>query len=325
MDQVLVTGAGGFIGSHLVELLVSSGFKVRAFAHYNGNNNLNNLNYLPSDVLKEVEIVLADITDPFAVSTAVKDCRYVFHLAALIGIPYSYLAPASYVSTNVTGTLNVVEACRVHGCEKMLHTSTSETYGSAQYVPIDEAHPLVGQSPYSASKIGADKIAESYWLSFKTPVTVVRPFNTYGPRQSTRAIIPTIISQYLTQDKLTLGSLDPVRDLTFATDTAAGFLAAARSGSVTGTTVNLGYGSGVTIGDLVTMIGEIMGKEFAVETEAQRVRPENSEVRELISDNSKAKELMDWSPEVSLKSGLAQTIDFVRDNIETLNTNSYSV
>ncbi len=324
-DTVLVTGAGGFIGSHLVELLVNEGYKVRAYIHYNANDNWFNLNYLSEEKLSAVEVISGDIADAFSVRNAVEGCKYVFHLAALIGIPYSYRAPGSYVSTNINGTLNVVEACRSCGVDRLLHTSTSETYGSAQYVPIDEKHPLVGQSPYSASKIGADKIAESYWLSFETPVTVVRPFNTFGPRQSGRAIIPTIISQALANGSLKLGSLDPVRDLTFVTDTARGFLAAARSEKVIGQTVNLGVGKGVTIGDLVDLIAGLLGQELPVEVEGQRIRPANSEVRELISNNAKARELMAWEPEVKLREVLSQTIDFIRDNLDKFKTDTYGV
>lgn len=323
--RALVTGAGGFIGSHLVELLVNEGYSVRAFVHYNSNNNWYNLERAPKQVLDNVEVISGDIADPFSVDNAVKGCDVVFHLAALIGIPYSYIAPASYVSTNITGTLNVLEACRKYDVARVLHTSTSETYGTAQYVPIDEQHPLVGQSPYSATKISADKLAQSYWLSFKTPVTVVRPFNTFGPRQSMRAIIPTIIVQALTKGSLKLGSLDPVRDLTFVTDTARGFMAAERSDKVLGEVVNLGVGKGVTIGELVTIIGELLGKELPVETEQQRVRPTNSEVMKLISNNSKAQELMNWSPEVSLREGLQATIDFISDHLEGFKSDLYVV
>jgi NAD dependent epimerase/dehydratase len=227
--RVLVTGAAGFIGSHLVELLVREGFCVRAFVHYNSGGHRFNLEKVPPEILSAVEIVAGDITDAFAVDKAVSGRDLVFHLAALIGIPYSYTAPAAYVATNISGTLNVLEACRRHGVERIVHTSTSETYGSAQYVPIDERHPLVAQSPYSASKIAADKLAESFWHSFETPVTIVRPFNTYGPRQSMRAVIPTIVAQLLAGEELKIGSLEPVRDFTYVEDTARGFLAAARS------------------------------------------------------------------------------------------------
>ena len=324
-NKVLVTGASGFIGSHLVELLVESGFEVRAFVHYNGAGNIYNLNYSPEQVRNNIEIVFGDIADPFSVNAAVEGCKYVFHLAALIGIPYSYVAPGSYVSTNVNGTLNVLEACRRHNVERLLHTSTSETYGSAQYVPIDEKHPLVGQSPYSASKIAADKLAESYWLSFELPVTTVRPFNTFGPRQSNRAVIPTIISQALAGGDVKLGSLTPIRDLTFVTDTANGFLAAARSDKVVGETVNLGVGSGDTIGELVNIVSALLERELNVITDDTRIRPDNSEVLELISDNRKAADMMSWRPEVSLKQGLSRTIEFIEQYLDTFDTRSYRV
>lgn len=324
-QQVLVTGAGGFIGSHLVELLVRENYRVRAFVHYNSSNNWYNLEWLPKEILDEVEVVAGDIVDPYSVDAAVKGCSAVFHLAALIGIPYSYVAPASYVSVNVTGTLNVLEASRRHGVERVLHTSTSETYGTAQYVPIDEQHPLVGQSPYSATKIAADKLALSYYLSFDTPVTVVRPFNTFGPRQSMRAIIPTIIAQALTRDRLKLGSLDPVRDFTFVTDTARGFLAASLSDRVIGETVNLGVGEACSVRELVDMVGKLLGRELQVETDDRRVRPDNSEVLRLISNNTKARELMGWQPQVGLESGLEQTIQFIRQNLEAFKSDLYVV
>lgn len=323
--KVLVTGAGGFIGSHLVEELVKDGYDVRAFVHYNSNSNWHNLDKIPIDILNSIEVVSGDVADPFSVNNAVKGCDSVFHLAALIGIPYSYVAPASYVSTNVNGTLNVLEACRKHNVERVLHTSTSETYGSAQYVPIDEKHPLVGQSPYSASKIGADKLAESYYLSFETPVTIVRPFNTFGPRQSMRAIIPTIIVQALTKNRLTLGSLDPVRDLTFVMDTARGFIAASKSDKTIGELINLGVGKGVTIGKLVEIIGQLLGVDLPIETDQKRVRPAGSEVMELISNNSKALELMNWQPEVTLIDGLQATIDYIEQNLSQFKAGIYAV
>lgn len=310
--SVLVTGAAGFIGSHLVELLVRQGYRVRAFTHYNSQGTWRHFEQMDRAIRQEFEIVAADIADPFAVRAAVAGCDMVFHLAALIGIPYSYVAPASYVQTNVIGTLNVLEACRAHEVKRMLHTSTSETYGTAQYVPIDEKHPMVGQSPYSATKIGADKLAESYWLSFETPVTVVRPFNTYGPRQSQRAIIPTIMTQALASNKLTLGNLDPVRDLTFVTDTARGFLAAACSEKCLGQTVNLGVGEGPSVRELVEKIGVLVGKELLVEQDEARVRPKGSEVERLISDNRKMRGLSDWAPKVDLDSGLEATLEHIR-------------
>ena len=310
--RVLVTGAAGFIGSHLCELLVREGFSVRAYVHYNSYGRWPNLEQISADTRKDIEIVAGDVADSGSISKAIEGCEWVFHLAALIGIPYSYLAPASYVQTNVIGTLNVLDACRTHDVQRLLHTSTSETYGSAQYVPIDEKHPLVGQSPYSATKIGADKLAESYWLSFGTPVTTVRPFNTYGPRQSQRAIIPTIIAQAMKAQTVKLGNLDPVRDLTFVTDTARGFLAAARSDRAKGETVNLGVGSGVSIRELVERIGKLVGRKLEVEQENARMRREGSEVVRLVSNNEKARSLMAWKPEVDLDDGLAATLDHIR-------------
>ena len=323
--KALVTGAAGFIGSHLTELLVSEGYDVKAFVHYNSNSNRYNLEYLPKEMMDAIEVIPGEIADPFSVDKAVEGCDVVFHLAALIGIPYSYVAPGSYVATNVSGTLNVLEACRKHGVERMLNTSTSETYGTAQYVPIDEKHPMVGQSPYSATKIAADKLAESFWLSFRTPVTTVRPFNTYGPRQSMRAIIPTITAQALSGDTLKLGSLDPVRDLTFVTDTARGFLAASRSDKVIGEVVNLGVGDGPSIGQLVERIGALLGKELKVEQDPARVRPANSEVMRLISNNEKARALMDWEPQVSLDDGLKEVIQFVEANLSQYKVNIYNI
>lgn len=323
--KCLITGAGGFIGSHLVELAVREGYSVRAFVHYNANNNWYNLERLPGEILSEVDVVMGDIADPFSVNAAVTDCEVVFHLAALIGIPYSYIAPASYVQTNVTGTLNVLEAARRNDVQRLLHTSTSETYGSAQYVPIDEAHPLVGQSPYSATKIAADKLAESFWLSFETPVTIVRPFNTFGPRQSMRAVIPTIITQALAGDSLRLGSLDPVRDLTYVEDTAAGFIAAARSERAIGELMNLGVGTGASIGELVDIVADLLGKSLTVETDAQRVRPKDSEVQRLISNNGKARELTGWQPQFELREGLERTIAFIRDHQAEFKVDRYVV
>ena len=323
--RVLVTGAAGFIGSHLVEQLVYEGYDVRAFVHYNSNSNWNNLEKLPRDVLDSIEVIAGDVADSFFVDRAVSDCDIVFHLAALIGIPYSYVAPSAYVSTNINGTLNILEACRKHEVHRVLHTSTSETYGTAQYVPINESHPLVGQSPYSATKISADKLAESFWLSFKTPVTVVRPFNTYGPRQSMRAIIPTIIVQALSGGELKLGSLDPVRDLTFVTDTARGFVAAAKSDKVVGEVVNLGVGNGVSIRDLVDQIGDLLGKSLVVRQDAARVRPADSEVMRLISDNSKARSLMEWEPEVDLTSGLEAVIRYIEQHLSEFKSDRYAI
>lgn len=316
LKRVLVTGAAGFIGSHLTEMLVRKGFQVRAFVHYNSAGRWPNFDHLPADVLQDLEIVPGDIGDSRSVAQAVAGSEWVFHLAALIGIPYSYVAPASYVQANITGTLNVLDACRDHSVARLIHTSTSETYGSAQYIPIDEKHPVVAQSPYSATKAGADKLAESYWLSFGTPVTIVRPFNTYGPRQSQRAVIPTIITQALAGKPLKLGNLDPVRDLTYVTDTAAGFIAAARCEKVLGELVNLGVGKGYSVRELVERVGRLLDRTLEVEQDVERVRPAGSEVQRLLSDNTKALSLMDWKPQVDLQTGLAATLEHVRNNPE---------
>jgi NAD dependent epimerase/dehydratase len=323
--RTLVTGAGGFIGSHLTELLVGRGADVRAFVHYNARNDWGNLELVPADVRAEVEVVMGDIGDPFGVARAVTGRDQVFHLAALIGIPYSYIAPQSYLETNITGTLNVLEAVRANPDTRLVHTSTSETYGTARYTPIDEAHPLQGQSPYSASKIGADKMVESYVRSFGIPATTLRPFNTYGPRQSLRAIIPTIAAQALTGDVVRLGSLAPVRDFTFVTDTARAFLAVAESEATIGGTFNAGNGKGIAIGDLAELILEILDSSARLETDETRIRPEASEVFTLLADTAAIAEATGWRPEVSLRDGLAQTIAFLRDRLARLKPGLYAV
>jgi NAD dependent epimerase/dehydratase len=324
--RVLVTGAGGFIGSHLVEALLEKGASVRAFVKYNGRSDWGMLSDIPLESQKKIEVVMGNICDPFFVRKAVAGCDYVFHLAALIGIPYSYVSPMDYVQTNVVGTLNVLEACRSEGVAKMVHTSTSETYGTAQYVPIDEKHPMQGQSPYSASKIGADKMAESYFKSFELPVVTVRPFNTFGPRQSARAFIPTVISQALTQDHINMGSLEPVRDMTFVKDTAEGFIIVGLCDKVVGQTVNLGVGKGDTIGEMVKTILKIVGKEnMTIKQDPSRIRPSKSEVMRLISDNSIARNTCGWSPKYSLEAGLKETVEWLKKNTGRYRADVYNV
>ncbi|MBN2442798.1 MAG: GDP-mannose 4,6-dehydratase [Spirochaetales bacterium] len=323
--KVLITGSSGFIGSHLTEALVRTGAKVRAFVHYNSRNSYGNLELLDREIFKSLEIITGDIIDPFFVEKAVSGCQVVFHLAALIAIPYSYIAPHCYVSTNISGTVNVMEACRKHGVERVVQTSTSETYGTALYTPINEEHPLQGQSPYSASKIGSDKIAESYYLSFNVPVSTIRPFNTYGPRQSARAVIPTIISQALIKDNIKLGSLDPVRDFTYAKDTARGFIAIAQSEETIGKVTNIGTGKAVTIGDLAHTIIKIIGGNKRIISDEQRIRPKNSEVMKLLCDNTKAKERTGWEPAYSIEEGLKETIDFVRAHPDFYKPDIYNV
>lgn len=321
--RVLVTGAGGFIGSHLAERLVKAGAQVRAMVHYNA---LGTWGWLDrSDLAKEMEIYAGDITDVGSVSRALKNTEIVFHLAALIAIPYSYLAPTSYVRTNMEGTLNILNATRDQGIGRVVHTSTSEVYGTAQSVPIKEKHPLQGQSPYSASKIAADKMAEAFYCSFDLPVVTVRPFNTFGPRQSARAVIPTIITQLLAGAELKLGNLHPTRDLNFVDNTVEGFLAAALAPKAIGQTINLGSGREISIGELAQLIGKLTGVPVEITQEQQRQRPETSEVERLLADNSLAKELLDWEPRVGLEQGLQNTIDWLKDNLNQYRTGEYAV
>jgi dTDP-glucose 4,6-dehydratase len=315
-ERVLVTGADGFIGSHLVDRLVREGFTVRAFVQYNARNTWGWIEDLPPDIGEAIEVFAADLRDPFVVRKATTGCRRVFHLGALIAIPYSYVAPREYVDTNVHGTLNVMQAALDEGVDRVIHTSTSEVYGTARYVPIDENHPLQGQSPYSASKIGADKIAESYHLSFGLPVTTIRPFNTYGPRQSARAVIPTIITQVLAdRPEIKLGALHPVRDLTHVADTVDGFVRAAASAASVGEVINLGQGSAVSVADLAERILDLMHASKPIVADPQRVRPERSEVLRLICDNRKAAALIGWAPARSLDQGLEDTIGWFRDHL----------
>jgi len=324
--RVLVTGAGGFIGSHLVEELVKTGFHVRAMVHYNALNHWGWLDTLPREVIDDVEVFPADIRDPFVVRKSVRGCDKVFHLAALIPIPYSYVAPASYIETNVLGTLNVLEACRDEEIDRLILTSTSETYGTAQYTPIDEKHPLAAQSPYAASKIGADKLAESYYLSFSLPVSIIRPFNTFGPRQSARAVIPTVISQVTNGAKtLLLGALSPVRDWTYVKDTVQGFIALAASGNSMGQVTNIGRGEGVSVGDMAALILDLCRSNALIELDPERLRPEKSEVLELICDNRKAFQNLGWRPKYSLKKGLEETIEWVRRNADRYKSAMYNL
>jgi NAD dependent epimerase/dehydratase len=312
--RVLVTGAGGFIASHLCERLVAEGAAVRALVHYRFDHSIGNLRHASPAQRDAIEIVHGSVEDPFQVDRCVAGCDTVFHLAALIAIPYSYQAPASYIATNVHGTLNVLEACRRHGVRRLIHTSTSEVYGTALYTPIDERHPLQAQSPYSASKIAADKLVESYHLSFGLPAVTIRPFNTYGPRQSSRAVIPTIVHQALHADEIRLGALDPVRDLTHVSDTAAGFLAGAQTPGIEGMTINLGTGSAVSVGELAAEIQRVIGVDKSIVADPARLRPKASEVMRLLSDNRLARERMGWGPRLTLAEGLASTVAFFRNN-----------
>lgn len=324
--RVLVTGAGGFIGSHLVEELARAGASVRALVRYNARSDIGMLAAVAPAVRSELEIVHGDIADPFYVHGIVEGMDTVFHLAALIAIPYSYAAPGSYVSVNVIGTLNVLQAVQDLGVRRMVHTSTSETYGTARYVPIDEQHPLQPQSPYSASKIGADCMAESFYRSFGTPVATIRPFNTYGPRQSARAVVPTIATQVLAgRDEIKLGCLRPVRDLTFVSDTARGFLAVAGPDDCVGQVTNIGNGKGITVGELAVLIAEIAGRpDVRIVTDTDRIRPEDSEVFELVADATMAKKRCGWEPRVSLRDGLARVVEYVGNNLKLFDVDRYT-
>jgi NAD dependent epimerase/dehydratase len=322
---VLVTGAGGFIGSHLVDELLRREADVTAFVHYNARNDWGMLEGRYKDSTPHLKVIAGDVTDALFVKKAVSGKEVVFHLAALIGIPYSYVAPESYVNTNIKGTLNLMQASLDEQVSRIVHTSTSETYGTAQYTPIDEKHPLQGQSPYSASKIGADKIAESFYCSFGLPVTTIRPFNTFGPRQSTRAVIPTIITQALTGNKVRLGSLAPVRDLTYVADTVSGFIKFAESKKTIGRTVNTGSGRGVTIGELADIIINNVNPKAKVVCEQKRVRPGKSEVMQLLCDNRLARELADWKPAYTLEDGLDLTIGWMKEHLASYKTGVYTV
>jgi NAD dependent epimerase/dehydratase len=330
--MILVTGSDGFIGSHLVEALVQQGREVRAFVMYNSFNSWGWLDSVPQSVKDKIDVFTGDIRDGVAVRNAMTGCDRVLHLAALIGIPYSYYAPQSYVETNITGTLNVVQAARDLGVQKVVHTSTSEVYGSAQFVPITEDHPLVGQSPYSATKIGADQVAMSYFLSFETPVSIIRPFNTYGPRQSARAVIPAIISQISSGvTTLKLGALEPTRDFNFVADTVRGFIAACDADAAVGETINIGSGFEVSVGDTVKLIADVMNASIEVELDSARIRPPASEVDRLWAGNDKARELLGWSPEYAgldgFRKGLEITADWFSEplNISRYRNGAYAV
>jgi len=323
--RVLVTGASGFVGSHLTEALIRLGAHVRVFIRYTSRSSLGLLSDLPAAELDTLEIVRGDVRDYTAVREACRDVSHVFHLAALISIPYSYLHPEEVVATNVTGTLNVLQAARETGAQRIIHTSTSEVYGTAQSVPIAETHPLHAQSPYAASKIAADKLAESFGCAYNLPVVTIRPFNTYGPRQSARAIIPTIITQALTRNRVLVGSLEPRRDLTFVSDTVDAFLRAGLAEGVIGETMNLGGNEEISIGDLAELIIRLVGRPVQIVRDAQRLRPERSEVMRLWSDNRRAQQLLGWHPKVGLESGLQQTIDWIAAHLDRYQVGRYEV
>jgi len=322
-QHVLVTGAGGFIGSHLVERLVAEGAHVRAFVHYNSRGDSGLLRLLPPKVFSQLEVIAGDLRDPQAVNLAVEGCQAVFHLGALISIPYSYIHPLEVAETNFMGTLNVLTSCRDFRVQRLIHTSTSEVYGSARQIPVSEQHPLQGQSPYSASKIGADKMVESFYCTYELPVVTVRPFNTYGPRQSARAVIPTIITQALTRSTIHLGSLDTTRDFTFVDDTIAGFIQAARTAGVEGAVFNLGVGQEVRIRDLADMVIRKIGRPVRIVVTPERLRPEKSEVLRLLSDNRLSREHLGWQPRVTLDQGLDRTIDWISKNLDRYQPDQY--
>ncbi len=324
--KILVTGSEGFIGSHLTGKLVELGAEVTALVQYNSFNSWGWLDTLVSDIKNEIKVYTGDIREYDNIKKAVNTQEIVFHLAALIAIPYSYQSPAAYVRTNVEGTLNVMQACLDYGVKKVVHTSTSEVYGSAKYVPIDENHPLQGQSPYSASKIGADKIVESFIRSFNLPAATIRPFNTYGPRQSARAVIPAVISQVLSDaDSIRLGALSPTRDFTYVKDTVNGFIRIAEVDESVGETVNIGSNNEISIGDLVKRILLLTGKQASIECDDERLRPRNSEVDRLWCNNTKAVSLLGWKPSYTLDEGLKETIEWIKDNRKYYKTDIYNV
>lgn len=323
--KVLITGAGGFIGSHLTETLVKNGAKVRVFIRYNSRDGRGNLEDLEKELLNEVEIIAGDLKDADVIDRAVKGCDTVFHLGALVGIPYSYQNPREVVETNILGTFNILIASRDHGVDRVVSTSTSEVYGSARYVPIDEKHPLQGQSPYSASKIGADKIAESFYAAYSLPVITVRPFNSYGPRQSARAIIPTLITQALASSDIKLGNTEARRDFTFVSDTVAGFLVAASCPEAIGKVINIGSGRDISIGELAELIIQITGSPAKLVIDQERIRPEKSEVNRLLADNRKAKEILGWESKVSLEEGILKTTEWISKNLDRFHVGKYQI
>lgn len=324
MKKVLVTGADGFIGSHLTEALLEKGYQVKAFTYYNSFNSWGWLDSLPKEKLNEIEIFSGDIRDPNGVREAMRGVEGVFHLAALIAIPFSYHSPDSYVDTNIKGTLNVLQAARELGTERIMITSTSEVYGTAQYVPIDEKHPFQGQSPYSATKIGADRLAESFYRSFNLPISIVRPFNTYGPRQSARAVIPTIITQLLSgKEEIKLGSLSPTRDFNYVKDTVAGFIAIAESDKTIGEEINIASQKEISIGELALEIINQINPRARIICEEQRLRPEKSEVNRLLGKNEKIQQLTDWKQNYSFQQGIEETIKWMKSNLNSYKTDIY--
>jgi len=324
MGKVLVTGAGGFIGSHLTEELVRQGEEIRAFVRYNSRDERGLLEDLPKEIQNQIEVIPGDLKDPDGIKKAVKGCSKVFHLGALIAIPYSYIHPFDFIQTNVVGMAHLLNACLEEGTlERVIHTSTSEVYGTAQYIPIDEKHPLQAQSPYSASKIAADKLAESYYLSFGLPIATIRPFNTFGPRQSLRAIIPTIVSQAINDKKIRLGNTIPRRDFLFVKDTVRGFIQLGKCERAVGKVVNIGTGTDISIEGLVKKILGLMGKQGEIEVEDRRIRPEKSEVMQLLSDTRLAQKLFQWAPQYTLEDGLKETIAWYRKNLSRFRVGSY--
>ena len=326
MKKILVTGSDGFIGSHLTEELVKAGYQVKAFVYYNSFNTWGWLDTLPSDVMKNVEIFQGDVRDPNGVKEAMKETAAVFHLAALIAIPFSYHSPDTYVDTNIKGTLNILQAAREQDLERVLVTSTSEVYGTAQYVPMDEKHPFQGQSPYSATKIGADRLAESFYRSFQLPVSIVRPFNTFGPRQSARAVIPTIITQLLAgKEKIHLGSLTPTRDFNYVKDTVNGFIKIYESEKTIGEEINIATQHEISIGELAEELIRPINPNAKIVCDEERLRPEKSEVNRLLGSNKKIKELTDWKPVYSFEEGLSETISFFKDNMDKYKPDIYNI